>query len=59
MMISESVFKENVTFDAPYHLASIQNFKSLIPISQKLSKPMYELKQNDKPWSGAYLGKRK
>lgn len=43
MIISESVFRENVPYDTPYNLANIQDFNSLIAISQKLSKPIYEL----------------
>jgi chromosome partitioning protein len=53
MVIDEEIFKKNVEYDVPYHLAGIQNFNSLIPISQKHSKPIYELQQNDGKWAGA------
>jgi len=53
MIIEEGVFKENVTFDSPFHLAAIQNFSGLIPVSQRLSKPIYELKEKDGNWTGA------
>ena len=36
-----------------YHLAGIQDFNTLIPVSQKLSKPIYELTQKDGGWAGA------
>jgi chromosome partitioning protein len=53
MVIDESVFKKHVDYDSPYHLAGIQNFNAMIPTSQKLSKPMFELTQTDGGWSGA------
>jgi len=53
MIVSESTFSKAVTYDSPYHLAAIQNFNTLIPTSQKLSKPIYELKQEDGNWAGA------
>lgn len=53
MVISENIFKQNVAYDSPYHLAGIQNFSGLIPVSQKLSKPIYELTEKDGNWTGA------
>jgi chromosome partitioning protein len=53
MIVSEEIFKQCVSYDAPYHLAGVQNFSGLIPVSQKLSKPMYELTQQDGNWTGA------
>lgn len=53
MVISEKNFKEFVSADLPYNLANIRNFNSLIPISQRLSKPMFCLKQEDGNWGGA------
>jgi cellulose biosynthesis protein BcsQ len=51
MSISEELFRKHVTYAQPFNLANIQNFNSLIPISQSLSKPMFELTQADyKPW---------
>lgn len=53
MIVDEDLFKKTVTYDAPYHLAGIQNFSGLIPISQKKSKPIYELTEEDGNWLGA------
>ncbi|MFN7834817.1 MAG: ParA family protein [Burkholderiaceae bacterium] len=53
MVVDESAFRKSVTYDTPYHLAGIQNFSGLIPVSQKLSKPIFELTQNDGNWTGA------
>jgi hypothetical protein len=53
MIVDESVFREAVSYDSPYNLAGIQNFSGLIPVSQKLSKPIYELTETDGNWSGA------
>ena len=53
MIISENLFTQFVSYDVPYHLAGIQNFSGLIPVSQKLSKPIYELVQQDGNWTGA------
>lgn len=53
MIVSEEVFRKYVSHDVPYHLAGIQNFSGLIPVSQKLSKPIYELTQKEGNWSGA------
>lgn len=53
MVISEDSFRKHVSYDKPYHLAGIQNFSGLIPISQKLSKPIFELTESDGNWSGA------
>lgn len=53
MMIKKEYFTESVTHDAPYHLGGVQNFSGLIPVSQKLSKPIFELNKEDGNWSGA------
>ncbi len=53
MSITKEAFSSCINYDVPFNLANIQNFNSLIPISQTLSKPMFELKQEDhKPWKG-------
>ena len=57
MIIEETLFKTHVSYDKPYNLANIQNFNTLVPISQKLSKPMFELKQEDNKWEGAIWSK--
>jgi cellulose biosynthesis protein BcsQ len=43
MVVDEKDFCNAVDYDKPYNLANIQSFNSLIPISQKLSKPIFEL----------------
>ncbi|MFO3730353.1 ParA family protein [Citrobacter koseri] len=53
MMIKKEHFTESVTHDSPYHLGGVQNFSGLIPVSQKLSKPIFELSKEDGNWSGA------
>ena len=53
MLIDEATFKAVANYDKPYHLAGIQNFSGLIPVSQKLSKPIFELLDTDGAWSGA------
>ena len=56
MVVDESLFKQHVDYDKhdkPYNLANIQDFNSLIPASQTLHKPMFELKQEDLKWAGA------
>jgi chromosome partitioning protein len=58
MIVEEDVFKTSVEYDEPYHLAGVQNFNSLIPVSQKHSKPIYELTEADGQWSGATWSKQ-
>ncbi|MCA3268954.1 MAG: AAA family ATPase [Alphaproteobacteria bacterium] len=53
MIINEEIFKRHVSYDNPYHLAGIQNFSGLIPVSQRLSKPIFALTQKDGNWTGA------
>lgn len=53
MIIDEGTFKDAVGYDHPYHLAGVQNFSGLIPVSQKLSKPIFELTSADGQWTGA------
>nr|EKU7552630.1 AAA family ATPase [Klebsiella aerogenes] len=53
MMIKKEHFTESVTHDSPYHLGGVQNFSGLIPVSQKLSKPIFELSKEDGNWTGA------
>lgn len=52
MIIDEDVFEKYVNYDKPYHLAGVQNFSDLIPVSQRLSIPIYELTQKDGNWGG-------
>ncbi|MBY0346497.1 MAG: AAA family ATPase [Neisseriaceae bacterium] len=52
MIVDTETFKGSVKYDAPYNLAGIQNFSGLIPVSQKLSKPIYELTAADGRWTG-------
>ncbi len=53
MLIDKKIFEDACEYDAPYHLAGIRDFNTLIPISQKLSKPIYEIAKQDGGWSGA------
>ncbi len=53
MVISRDFFSKNVSHDTPYNLANIQDFNSLIPVSQKLSKPIFDLTKEDGNWGGA------
>jgi chromosome partitioning protein len=53
MIIDEDFFKEVIKHDKPYNLANIQDFNTLIPTSQKLSKPIFELNDQDGNWAGA------
>ena len=58
MIVSEDLFKKVVDYDKPYNLANIQDFNTLIPISQKLSKPIFELIEEDGNWGGAVWSKK-
>lgn len=53
MIIDDKYFSKSVNFDKPYHLAGIQNFNTLIPISQKTCKPIFDLTKADGGWTGA------
>lgn len=53
MIVTEQDFRDAVGYDEPYHLAGVQNFSGLIPVSQKLSKPIFELTSADGEWTGA------
>lgn len=53
MIADNAAFRKEVTHD-PYTLAKIQNFNTLLPTSQNLSKPIFELNREDgKNWGGA------
>ncbi|HIH5556245.1 TPA: ParA family protein [Morganella morganii] len=53
MVIDSDIFKESCNYDAPFHLAGVQNFSGLTPVSQSLSKPIFELTKEDGNWTGA------
>jgi chromosome partitioning protein len=53
MIVDEQTFRDAVSYDDPYHLAGVQNFSGLIPVSQKWSKPIFELTAADGRWTGA------
>jgi chromosome partitioning protein len=53
MVIKEENFKKIVSSKVPYNLASIQDFNSLMPISQLHSIPIFEIKQENTGFSGA------
>lgn len=52
MVVDKEKFLSCVTAHEPYNLANIQDFNSLIPIAQSKSKPFFNLKKEDSPWSG-------
>jgi cellulose biosynthesis protein BcsQ len=52
MIVSEETFRKYVSYDTPYNLANIKNFNSLIPTSQRLAKPIFEIKKEDTKWGG-------
>ncbi|MDR0319284.1 MAG: AAA family ATPase [Rickettsiales bacterium] len=47
MVISKEVFERNVKYDSPYNLANIQDLNTLIAISQRLSKPVFEITEKE------------
>lgn len=53
MVIDENLFKKFVDYDSPYNIANIQNFNSIVPVSQNKSKPFFELEKSDSNWTGA------
>lgn len=53
MIIDENIFKSNVDYDTPFNLANIPNFNSLVPTSQRTSKPIFSLEKSDGNWQGA------
>ena len=53
MVIDKEVFEKNVESDKPYNLANIQDFNSLVPISQNHAKPIYEITRDETSnWTG-------
>lgn len=53
MVIDKEVFEKNVDSDKPYNLANIQDFNSLMPISQNHAKPIYEItREETSDWTG-------
>lgn len=59
MVIDEKLFRKFVDYDEPYNLANIKDFNSLVAISQRLSKPIFDIVQKDTPWSGSVWAKEK
>lgn len=59
MVISEDLFKKFVNYDSPYNIANIQDFNSIVPASQKKSKPFFELIKSDSDWTGAVWSREK
>ena len=53
MVVDKDLFKQAVDSKEPFDLANIQDFNSLMPISQKRSIPIFEIKQEDTGWSGS------
>lgn len=59
MVIDEDLFKRHVNDEKPYNLKSIGDFNSLIALSQKYSKPVFELTENELNFSGKVLERMK
>ncbi len=53
MVINSEIFSRCTSYDEPFHIAGVQNFSGLIPVSQKLSTPIFELTKEDGNWTGA------
>ncbi len=53
MVIDINKFRLSVKSKEPYDLANIQDFNSLMPISQKRSIPIFEIKQEHTNWTGS------
>ena len=59
MVIEEDLFKKYVQDESPYNLISIGDFNSLIALSQKFSKPIFELTDSELDFKGNVLQQMK
>ena len=59
MVIKEESFTKHITDEAPYNLISIGDFNSLIALSQKYSKPVFELTDDELNFTGKVLEQMK
>ena len=55
MVIDERSFKKHITDESPYNLISIGDFNSLVALSQKHSKPVFELTDDELNFQGKVL----
>ena len=55
MVVEEKIFKRHVQDESPYNLVSIGDFNSLIALSQKHSKPIFELEGDELDFDGKVL----
>ncbi len=55
MAVEEDIFKKHVQDERPYNLISIPDFNSLIAVSQKHNKPIFELSKEELQWKGVTL----
>ncbi len=55
MVIDEVLFTKHITDESPYNLISIGDFNSLIALSQKFSKPIFELTDDELDFKGKVL----
>ena len=55
MVIDEALFIKHITDESPYNLISIGDFNSLIALSQKFSKPIFELTDDELNFKGKVL----
>ncbi len=53
IVVDKEIFEKSENYDQPYNLANIQDFNSLMPVSQNHAKPIYEItKEGANNWSG-------
>lgn len=61
MVVSRETFANNVAYDSPYNLANIQDLNNLMALHQKLSKPVFEITEEEygsgAPWYHVQNGK--
>ena len=55
MVIDEALFVKHITDEKPYNLISIGDFNSLVALSQKFSKPIFELTDDELDFKGKVL----
>lgn len=55
MSISEEIFKMHVHNENPFNIVSINDFRSLVAVSQKYNKPVFTLSESEVETQGAVL----
>ncbi len=59
MVITEELFNKHIKDESPYNLISIGDFNSLVALSQKHSKPIFELTDEELDFKGKVLEQMK